>query len=377
MKTKKFQVLIFTGILLGGYLGLDAAYSESSSYMVTNPEIDGKPTSAVVNEETNKVYITDFFGGKLIVLDGNTDEVLESIKVVRTPFGVGINPQTDLIYVGGEYANTLSVINATNNQEIKQLELLDPYDIAVDSNHNKIYVTSDRQNSVFVVDGTTNEIVSSFDVLIPCGIAVNPITGMVYVTSESENQVHVWDGNSNQEISIIKVQESPRGVTVNPNTNMIYVTNQESNTVSVIDGEKNILVDQINVGDIPRRVISDSKSNLIYVTNQESSDISVIDGKTSKVIQSIPVTEPFEIAINSESGKLYSMYYGSGMSVISKASGLASPLKQFSQGVEPLDIVCPDDLVLILKNSNQHPACVKPISAQKLIERGWGINIGF
>ncbi len=48
-----------------------------------------------------------------------------------------------------------------------------------------------------------------------------------------------------------------------------------------------------------------------------------------------------------------------------------SPLKQFKTGIETKDIQCKKSLELIVKITNGHPACVKPETKQKLIERGW------
>ena len=39
-----------------------------------------KPTSAVVNEKTNTMYVTDFFAGKIHIINGDTDEAIESIQ---------------------------------------------------------------------------------------------------------------------------------------------------------------------------------------------------------------------------------------------------------------------------------------------------------
>lgn len=49
-----------------------------------------------------------------------------------------------------------------------------------------------------------------------------------------------------------------------------------------------------------------------------------------------------------------------------------SPLKQFNAGITIDEIDCKDNFVVAIKNSNGHPACVKPETKQKLIERGWG-----
>ena len=48
-----------------------------------------------------------------------------------------------------------------------------------------------------------------------------------------------------------------------------------------------------------------------------------------------------------------------------------SPLKQMDSGVNAEDVVCKDGLELIIKASNGSAACVKPSTAQVLIERGW------
>ncbi len=50
-----------------------------------------------------------------------------------------------------------------------------------------------------------------------------------------------------------------------------------------------------------------------------------------------------------------------------------SPLKQFKSGVPFDEIQCRDSLVLVTKN-DVSPACVKPLTAEKLIQRGWIIN---
>ena len=47
------------------------------------------------------------------------------------------------------------------------------------------------------------------------------------------------------------------------------------------------------------------------------------------------------------------------------------PLKQLKNGVSPYDIKCSDDYVLVLKQMNNSPACVKPATAAKMIQRGW------
>ena len=64
-----------------------------------------------------------------------------------------------------------------------------------------------------------------------------------------------------------------------------------------------------------------------------------------------------EIVTDSKSNHSYSRIY-------------VSPLKQFSIGIHPEDIKCKESLTLVTKYDGS-PACVKPETKIKLIERGW------
>jgi hypothetical protein len=51
---------------------------------------------------------------------------------------------------------------------------------------------------------------------------------------------------------------------------------------------------------------------------------------------------------------------------------LPSPLDQFKEGYEAKNVLCHDGFVLVIKSEDNSFACVKPQTAQKLVERGWG-----
>ena len=52
---------------------------------------------------------------------------------------------------------------------------------------------------------------------------------------------------------------------------------------------------------------------------------------------------------------------------------IPTPLKQLQLGTEPKDVLCHDGFLLVMKTEDGSPACVKPQTAQKLLERGWGV----
>ena len=64
--------------------------------------------------------------------------------------------------------------------------------------------------------------------------------------------------------------------------------------------------------------------------------------------------------------------YNKDTQEFSHSETILPPLKQIQGGISLEDILCTNDKVLIYKNNNDNtPACVKPSSVDKLIERGW------
>lgn len=53
----------------------------------------------------------------------------------------------------------------------------------------------------------------------------------------------------------------------------------------------------------------------------------------------------------------------------------SSPRAQFASGVSVDKVMCPAGLELVMKKSSGVPACVKPESVSKLIEREWAIHV--
>ncbi len=69
------------------------------------------------------------------------------------------------------------------------------------------------------------------------------------------------------------------------------------------------------------------------------------------------------------------MYTNSKLSVVTYNPEIlpvsGSPLKQISSGVDPKSVICREGHELVFKVVDNSPACVKPRTAEKLVQRGW------
>ena len=269
------------------------------------------PFGVGVNPTTNKIYVSSPDGvftssccqpnNKVLVIDGSTDNILGNVTVGYESLYVGVNPTTNKIYVPG----------------------LDDSCISCNSN-----------SSIYVINGATDTVVNKIGAsgrLI--GVAVNPITDKIYIGDSKGHNVYEIDGVTDTVVNTIPIGGEPLGIAVNPATNKIYVVLSTINEIAVIDGSTNDVTGTIPVGDVPTNVAINQNTNKIYVANYGSSScsdvycpdpssightVSVIDGSTNDVTGTIQVGDgPYDIVINPSTNKVYvTNHFDSTVSVI-------------------------------------------------------------
>jgi YVTN family beta-propeller protein len=265
-----------------------------------------------VNVSTNRVYFVnpDTEAGTIGVLDGITNRIIARINVGRLPTQLGINPQTNRIYVTNFRDDTVSVINGRTNQVIKTVKVgRMPDNIGVNVRKNLIYVTS-IAGIIFVIDGKTNQIKTKIEVGgRPSRIVINELTNRIYVTNTIKNSVSVINGNTQAIIATIKVGNNPViPPALNVITGRIYVANNLSRFLSVINGRNNKLLQNVQLGRLQSEVVINPLTNRIYVSSAQvegKGKLFVINGSNNKIITTKVLPTSSNITINPNTNHLF------------------------------------------------------------------------
>jgi DNA-binding beta-propeller fold protein YncE len=116
-----------------------ASSSFGSLEVVANITLDKEPKCIAVNEETNRVYVGA--DGGLVIIDGETDEVLTEILSDTEVVALAVNPQTNRIYAA-LYGENVTVINGATNQIVGGIleRVYNQYEIAVNPATNLVYI---------------------------------------------------------------------------------------------------------------------------------------------------------------------------------------------------------------------------------------------
>ena len=127
-----------------------------------------------------------------------------------------------------------------------------------------------------------------------------------------------------------------------------------------------------------------SPESLVIKENERGQKTSYIQLEVTEDAQIGKYEIPFELSWeeNKESsGRLFSIILNVGKDFAQYKApdnklflDRLSPLKQVKLGISPLDVKCKEGFMLVIKTSDDSPACVSPLTYNKLVERGW-INI--
>ncbi|MFI2635013.1 YncE family protein, partial [Streptomyces collinus] len=122
--------------------------------------------------------------------------------------------QRDTAYVANAGDDTVSVISSTTNQVIATVGVGDsPFGVAVDPPRARAYVTNAVDGTVSVINTRTNRVIATIPVgTNPGAVAVDPSSARAYVTNEPDNTVSVIDTSTNTVIATIPVGTDPAGV---------------------------------------------------------------------------------------------------------------------------------------------------------------------
>jgi YVTN family beta-propeller protein len=188
-----------------------------------------------VDPVTNLVYV-GVYPGSVAVISGATDAVTGTITGSGVfPEAVAVNPVTDTVYAAFGFANyMLLVINGTTDTVTDTISLDGPPDsVAVDAATNTFYVGTDY---VTAYSGTTNDVTGSVDDGGGVGLAVNPDTGIVGTTESVGGNAYLLNSNATAVLATIPLT-FPGWTAVDPGTDTYVVTDYNAGVAVIALGE--------------------------------------------------------------------------------------------------------------------------------------------
>jgi len=226
-----------------------AVLDSQTGATLTNVPVGANPWVVEVNEAAGHIYVANYNSSSVSVIDGAEGRVITTIDVgpFRVPFDIAVDEETNRVYVTvssqvgpvGTGAGRLLVIDGDTHQVLEELNVGSTGaapSVAVNERTNRLYVTDRKRDTLLVIDGQTHEVVATLGVgRGPCGLAVNEGTDRVYVANCDGDSVSAIDGETNEVLYEVRVSTLPKFIAVDRATRRVYVTHPAEDIVTVLD----------------------------------------------------------------------------------------------------------------------------------------------
>ena len=196
------------------------------------------PTDITANTINNKIFVPFGDGNRISVIDGNfnrktKDIILNNYSPNSLP-NIDIDIKNNIAYMTNPDSNIITVINGSNNDAAGYLALgqSDTFgntqrvnSVGVNPNTNKIYVANSGSDTISVIDGVNDKVLNN-NIKVgnhPTYVAVNHITNKIYVVN-SQN-ITVVDGSSDKAVKNIQLSHLfiPISIIADSENNTLYV----------------------------------------------------------------------------------------------------------------------------------------------------------
>ncbi|MBP9739719.1 MAG: gliding motility-associated C-terminal domain-containing protein [Chitinophagaceae bacterium] len=263
----------------------------STNNVVGSVIVGSSPFGVSVSNDGSRVYVSNYRSNNVSVINTFTNIVTNTISVGSLPMGIVVSPDGTRVYVANQLSNSVSIINASTNAVITSIPVsLQPQGITISPDGTRVYVANVNSNNISIINTTTNTVLGVIGVGVqPISVAISPDGSRLYVTNFGSNHVSVINTSTNTVLTTVATGSNPNGIAVSPDGLQVYVTNQNSSNVTVINASTNAVTNTIAVGTNPQGVSFTADALKAYVSNFGSNNVSVINTISNAVINTVTV----------------------------------------------------------------------------------------
>jgi YVTN family beta-propeller protein len=200
--------------------------------------VGNTPRGVAVDSTRHRVYVANFGGDSVSVIDSTTNAVLQTITGITAANGLAYDATNNIIWVSNYSLNTLTPIQANSDaSDFTILSSIDvgsgPWGVTHDPVHNNVYVANSESDSVTVVDAAQLTVSATLTGTLnrPFHLAANPQTGKVYVANSGHNSVSVIENTSVSHAVPLWDSGSAYGIAVDETRDLIYIATVHTNRI--------------------------------------------------------------------------------------------------------------------------------------------------
>ena len=255
----------------------------TSREIVEQRPVEGAPAPVAYDPRAGRAYVISADTGRLSVLDESA-RVVDERELGEGAFGVAVAPDGG-VFVTDWYDGQLLRLDGT----LKELWAADtgaaPAGVAV-SGDGLLVATADRDdNQVSLFDSRTGRLIRRIRTAGEHPFAITFHSGRIWTADVNSDTVSVIDPLKGQLVGQIETGSHPYGIAFAGGRG--FITNQYASTLTVFDPDSLEVLDEIEVGDYPEGIAPLPDGSGVAVANWDSDTVMVVDAKTLEITAEI------------------------------------------------------------------------------------------
>jgi len=244
--------------------------------------------------DARTIYVSNEKGNSISILDGQSLELVEEVKVGERPRGIALSPDGRFLYICASDDDTVQIMDTATLEIVGTLPSgPDPEVLVLSPDGKRMYAANEDDNMVTVIDVEGRTVLEEIPVGVePEGVAISPDGKTIVNTSETTNMAHFIDAASHEIIANVLVDQRPRAATFTADGAEVWVSSEIGGTVAVIDAAAATLfdiddstpeIDAIDIGFSGKGHVSPDGKFLLVQGIDTTSDAAHVIGKLTVV----------------------------------------------------------------------------------------------
>ncbi|MCA1839199.1 MAG: YncE family protein [Actinobacteria bacterium] len=187
---------------------------------ITEITLPSHSHAVAVNSRTGKIYVTNYDSDSVTVIDATTNTIVDTFDPspgeLSHPYDVVVNEATNRVYVSesynypipiSDYVGKVFVVDGANDSALGSISLQDkesvPARLAIDEKNQRLYAATYFSPHIYAIDTANNTLKAKIDIapLWPGWVTIDPRINRVYVSAGSGD----WPNTPDQLITIDEI----------------------------------------------------------------------------------------------------------------------------------------------------------------------------
>ena len=265
--------------------------------------VPARPEALAINHKTGDVYVASSIARSITLVDGQRDEILATVKLLKPPYSLAVDDATGDIYVPD------SVVIDGGTHAVKTVALGSADILITDAARKKLLLMGYESDIVSVFDMKTDAIKQ-----LPTGgfhlWGMTQIGHTLYVNHLQGANVAAINVDTGSYV-LIPTGGMPCALAASIESETLFIANYGDGSITIVDIKTNRVVDTIHIGGRLQAIATDPGKGVVYVADAQNRKVITIDVKTrrSKGVANLSES-PYALAVNQRTHAVYAATTG-------------------------------------------------------------------